>query len=169
VLAFQLPDDSFLLFAADAQVGNWQSWHSQTYADGERTLTARDILNRVRFYKVGHHGSHNATLDREGLSLMTRPDLVAMVSTDEDFALKQGQCGWLMPNPKVKKALLDRTQGRLIRGDRRWAAPRGGEKGRWPVDPDVAGYAQSADFVARLDESNGLYVDYTIFGEVERN
>jgi hypothetical protein len=33
----------------------------------------------------------------------------------------------------------------------------------------VAGYAQSADFVARLDESNDLYVDYTIFGEVERN
>ena len=52
-----------LLFAADAQVGNWLSWRDQKY-DGKK-VTADDLMRRVVLYKVGHHGSHNATVRRD--------------------------------------------------------------------------------------------------------
>jgi hypothetical protein len=157
VLAFRLPDDTFLLFAADAQVGNWLSWHDQTYLfDGdEKTLTAGDILAQTRLYKVGHHGSHNATLRAKGLELMTHPDLVAMVSTIEEVAKEQGTRGWKMPDPDVKAALLNRCNGRVIRGDMKWAD-----------DPDVAELKPKSDlkqFRQRLDESSDLYVELTVW------
>lgn len=153
VLAFELPDASIMLFAADAQVGNWESWHDQNYAADGKMVTAAELLSRVRFYKVGHHGSHNATLTDRGLELMTRDDLVAAISTDYDLGLKQGSKGWQMPNDRVKAALLAHTRGRLIRGDRRRA-----------TDADVKGFPADADFIARLDDSNDLYIDYCVFG-----
>lgn len=152
VLAFKLPDGTFLLFAADAQVGNWLSWHDQPYLVGGETLTAEAILNRTRFYKVGHHGSHNATLKTLGLELMTREDLSAMVSTIEDVAKEQGTKGWQMPDPDVKAALLKQTRGRLIRGDRIWVE-----------DPDVKAFAKDEGFTKSLDESNKLYVELTVY------
>ena len=66
-----------LLFPADAQIGNWLSWQSLppgTAAD-DAWITADDLLARTVLYKVGHHGSHNATLKERGLELMTS-DLV---------------------------------------------------------------------------------------------
>jgi hypothetical protein len=148
VLAFQLPDSegSFMVFAADAQVGNWLSWHNQTYEIGGVSLSATDILGRTRLYKVGHHGSHNATLRGKGLELMTHADLVAMCSTVEEEAA--GKKGWQMPNPDVKAQLLAHCKGRLLRGDRSWEA-----------DPDTASYRDSAaDFAKRISygpEVNG--------------
>ena len=44
---------TLLLFPGDAQWGTWKS----ALADEEWT----DLLQRVAFYKIGHHGSHNAT------------------------------------------------------------------------------------------------------------
>ena len=44
---------AFLLFPGDAQWGTWDAAMSDP-----RT---RDLLGRTTFYKVGHHGSHNAT------------------------------------------------------------------------------------------------------------
>ena len=35
-----------------------------------KTVTGPDLLNRAIFYKVGHHGSHNATLKEKGLEEM---------------------------------------------------------------------------------------------------
>lgn len=46
-----------LLFPGDAQVENW-SWALQDSPDHQRT---RNLLAEVDFYKVGHHGSRNAT------------------------------------------------------------------------------------------------------------
>src|SRR5207248_1329999 len=64
VLAFELgKGGKVLLFAADAQRGNWASWGKKDWADGKRRVTARDLLARTVLYKVGHHGSHNATLN----------------------------------------------------------------------------------------------------------
>ena len=122
VLAFELPDRTIMLFAADAQVGNWESWHDQDYVADGVTQKAADLLARTRFYKVGHHGSHNATLTSQGLELMTRPDLIAAISTDYDLGTRQGSKGWQMPNRDVEAALLKRTAGRVIRGDRDNAA-----------------------------------------------
>lgn len=122
VLAFELPDGSLMLFPGDAQVGNWLSWHDRTYPDGAGgRLTAEQLLNRVRFYKVGHHGSHNATARERGLAMMTRPDLVAAIPTDEELGRRQGAGGWQMPNPSVAEALRVRAKGRIIRTDRRYS------------------------------------------------
>ena len=70
-----------LIFAADAQIGNWISWFDVTFpnaADGTK-VTATSLLARALLYKVGHHGSHNATLRKRGIEAMTRDDLVAMI------------------------------------------------------------------------------------------
>lgn len=45
-----------LLFPGDAQWGTWEA----AMKDSEWS----DLLGRVRFYKIGHHGSHNATPKR---------------------------------------------------------------------------------------------------------
>ena len=52
MLVFKIGKTHFL-FPGDAQWGTWQA----ALADEEW----RPILARTRFYKVGHHGSHNAT------------------------------------------------------------------------------------------------------------
>lgn len=127
VLAFETPAGKVLLFAADAQVGNWLSWYDQTYppapapAPGAAPpsvpgVKAEDILARTVVYKVGHHASHNATLDALGLEKMTDPGLVAFIPVVEEYAHAQGS-GWNMPFPPLLKRLLDRTQGRVLRGD----------------------------------------------------
>lgn len=154
VLAFRLPDadGSFLLFAADAQVGNWLSWHDQNYRFGDTVMSAEDILKRTRLYKVGHHGSHNATLAEKGLKLMTHRELVAMLPTIEAAAARQGRKGWQMPDPDVKAALLAHTGGRLLRGDRRFAE-----------DPDTEAARSDADFARRLDDTHALYLEYCAY------
>ena len=120
VLAFELPDGATMIFAADAQVGNWLSWRDAKFKSqgnaGDKSICGDDLLARAKLYKVGHHGSHNATLRARGLELMIRDDLVALISTDAKFALTQGK-GWLMPNPRVSAALKKQTKGRVVRGD----------------------------------------------------
>ena len=119
VLAFELPESKeVLLFVGDAQVGNWQSWASATFSDPK--VTAADLLSRTIFYKVGHHGSHNATLKQGGLDAMTSPKLVAAIPVDEEFAHRpKGGCpnGWDMPAGPLLNALLEKTSGRVLRAD----------------------------------------------------
>ena len=60
-LAIEVPGRDVLVFPADAQVGNWLSWHDQVYpAKPEQPSTVQEtaaqILARAIFYKVGHHG-----------------------------------------------------------------------------------------------------------------
>lgn len=52
MLAFEV-GDQLLLFPGDAQWGSWQVCMSEDWS--------ADIIGRANFYKVGHHGSHNAT------------------------------------------------------------------------------------------------------------
>ena len=152
VLAFELPDGAFMLFAADAQVGNWLSWHDQSY-QFDTLMSAEDILKRTRLYKVGHHGSHNATLKGRGLEMMTAKDLVAMVPTVEAEALEQGKPpGWQMPDSDVARALYERCKGRVIIGDRDWA-----------TDKAAAPHQPQPDFARALDERSKLYVEYTVY------
>src|SRR5260370_18106955 len=72
VVAIELPDGDVLLFAADAQVGNWLSWQNLTWTVGSKTVTGPDLLPRAILYKVGHPGSPNATLKERGLEQMER-------------------------------------------------------------------------------------------------
>ncbi|EJN22770.1 hypothetical protein PMI35_04812 [Pseudomonas sp. GM78] len=143
VLAFELPDETFMLFPGDAQVGNWLSWHDQNYKDDTRELSATQILGLVRFYKVGHHGSHNATLKDKGLDLMTHRELVAAISTDEAFGNQQGAKGWQMPNPHLKEAILAATKGRTFRNDD-------------SLNADYTPFKHSLN-------STDLYLEYTVF------
>jgi hypothetical protein len=53
-----------LLFVGDAQAGNWQHWLFDTkerQVESGMTADAKEILTSLDFYKVGHHGSSNAT------------------------------------------------------------------------------------------------------------
>ena len=45
-------------------------------------------MKRAIFYKVGHHGSHNATLREKGLEQMKNLR-VAMIPVDEEMAKKK--------------------------------------------------------------------------------
>ena len=62
VLEFEFLDfKRVMLFVGDAQVGNWLSWQNVGWANENTTLP--DLLARTIFYKVGHHGSHNAHIE----------------------------------------------------------------------------------------------------------
>jgi hypothetical protein len=117
VLAIELTDSGrVLLFPGDAQVGNWLSWHEGIewkVDDGgrQRTVTAADLLARTVLYKVGHHGSHNATLREKGLEMMTSDTLAAMIPVNRDSAKKMK---WDMPFPSLFTRLDDRCRGRIL-------------------------------------------------------
>jgi hypothetical protein len=116
VIAIELPGDEsdVLLFAADAQVGNWLSWQDRSWSVDGKTVTGPDLLNRAIFYKVGHHGSHNATLQAEGLEEMTRLR-VAMIPVDHDMAVKKR---WgKMPLDALIAALQKQAKGVVLRVD----------------------------------------------------
>ena len=89
VLAIELPDGEVLLFVADAQVGNWLSWQDLVLGgEGQGGHRARTCMQRTIFYKVGHHGSHNATLRDRGLGMM--PNLqFAFIPVDHAMAVKK--------------------------------------------------------------------------------
>lgn len=73
VLAIELePGGDVLLFAADAQVGNWLSWLPLTWALPDGPVTGPDLIARTIVYKVGHHASLNATLREHGVEKMAR-------------------------------------------------------------------------------------------------
>jgi hypothetical protein len=135
-LAIEVPGRHVLLFPADAQVGNWLSWHDQTYpskrgAKSEGGESATDILSRVVLYKVGHHGSHNATAKELGLELMTSPHLAAMIPVVEDVAAEQtnrsNPDGWAMPYDNLYARLKSKTSLRIVRGDDRLLVQDGNE------------------------------------------
>lgn len=120
VLAFELPrSGKVLLFAADAQVGNWLSWHDQPYTPvaGE-SVTAESLLGRTVLYKVGHHGSHNATLRELGLELMNHPELTAMLPVEAEAVERLGYGE--MPVTSLMTALNERCDGRILQLDRNY-------------------------------------------------
>lgn len=116
VLAFEFIDSGeVLLFPADAQVGNWLSWQDLRWKVGSGFVTGPELLARTVFYKVGHHGSHNATLRDKGLEQMNSEDLVAFIPVSKVQAVKNRWMG--MPfNPLVKR-LKEKTYGRLLVAD----------------------------------------------------
>jgi hypothetical protein len=88
-ISIELADGDVLLFPADAQVGNWLSWETLKWTVDGREVNGHDLLGRTILYKVGHHGSHNATLREKGLDLMHKLQ-IAMVPVDHDMARQKG-------------------------------------------------------------------------------
>jgi hypothetical protein len=157
VLAFELVDaGKVLLFAADAQVGNWISWQSTKWSikDGTATrdVSGPDLLRRCCFYKVGHHGSHNATLRALGLEQMTSNELVAFIPVFKAHAEKNR---WhAMPFAPLITRLREKTGGRVVFSDDMVNAPAKG---------DLMGLtaAQSDEFIARLTTHKDFY-EYSV-------
>jgi hypothetical protein len=83
-----------LLFAGDAQGGNWEYWLFKTDEPqkdptkaGEIIEASKEILQSIDFYKVGHHGSTNATPIQAVEAAIDRPKgskgFVSMCSTQD--------------------------------------------------------------------------------------
>lgn len=114
VVAFELDGGDVLLFTADAQIGSWLSWPALSWKTGPGEVTGADLLTRTVVYKVGHHGSHNATLKPGGLETMKRLTY-ALLPVDAAMARKKR---WgRMPLPEIVGELERRTEGRVIRID----------------------------------------------------
>ena len=114
VLAFEFDDGDVLLFAGDAQVGNWLSWQDRRWTIDGREVTGPELLARTMFYKVGHHGSHNATLKEKGLEMMERLKTAA-IPVDQIVAKKMR---WgAMPLTTLVEELTKKTNGRTFRTD----------------------------------------------------
>jgi hypothetical protein len=84
-----------LLFPGDAQYGNWQGWINNE--------DAAAILGSLDFYKVAHHGSHNAT-PKSAFDQMNPHGFAAMISTQS------------MPWPSIPFEKLVRGLERISKG-----------------------------------------------------
>lgn len=161
VLAFELPATrKILLFIGDAQRGNWMSWKDLSWKDGNATVTARDLLERTVLYKVGHHGSHNATL--AGAKGDTYPNLswmaqgnaarefTAMITAVNAWAVRVKPSPWIHPLPSIRQALLQKAQGRVLQMD----IDR-------PAKPSAVSDEGWREFTDRV-VFNDLYFDFTV-------
>jgi hypothetical protein len=139
-----IADGRVILLAADAQLGNWLSWDALTFSvpqpDGSvKIVKSEDLLRRTVLYKVGHHSSHNATINDRGLELMERDDLVAIIPVDADVAANKE---WTMPAEGLYERLIVKAGGRVIRSDIGWPAekPDGLTNQEWTdiqADPNI--------------------------------
>jgi len=162
VLAFELPKSKkVLLFAADAQRGNWISWTNNQWDDAGKTISVRDLLGRTVLYKVGHHGSHNATLagttkdEYANLSWMgtgtAAKEFCAMITAVNTWAVTKNNPPWRHPLPSIREALVRKTQGRVFQTDTpQLTKPEGVSATVWNA------------FLKRCKVSNPLYFDYQI-------
>lgn len=146
-----------MIFPGDAQVGNWLSWADLTWnvkgSDGKtRAVTLADLFARTVLYKVGHHGSHNATLRQKGLEMMTSPDLVAMIPVHRATADDQN---WKFPYPPLWEALKERARGRVLLADAAGFDEIEKEATRRLSPQEWNSFRKSVTF-------NELYVEYTI-------
>ncbi|HSL68881.1 MAG TPA: hypothetical protein VK864_01500, partial [Longimicrobiales bacterium] len=99
-----------LLFPGDAQ---WDTWRSALdHAE------SRALLRKAEFYKVGHHGSHNAT-PIEFVEKVFHKDSWTMTSVRPVAKWKS------IPRKPLLEALGKKTR-RLVRSDRADAAARAG-------------------------------------------
>jgi beta-lactamase superfamily II metal-dependent hydrolase len=115
VLAIELAGGDVMLFAGDAQVGNWLSWQDCKWPQDNPTVAGPDLLKRTIFYKVGHHGSYNATLREKGLEQMANLK-TAVIPVDEMVAKKMR---WgAMPLEGLVTRLQEKTNKRAFRTDK---------------------------------------------------
>ncbi len=108
-----------LLFPGDAQWGTWAS-----VLKDPRWV---DLLRKVEFYKIGHHGSHNAT-PKDFVEDILRENVWAMAST-----LERPQ--WArIPKLELLEA-LQQKHAHLARSDKDASAPA--DEGGFQVEPGV--------------------------------
>jgi hypothetical protein len=166
VMAIEMPKSKqVLLFTGDAQRGSWVSWDKGDWTDGDgNQVTAQELLRRTVFYKVGHHGSHNATLKggstddpHPGLEWMAqdeyRDHFVAMIPANRPWAYGKSK-PWKHPLPSIEAALIQKAKGRVWRIDQDHVE-------RWDGSSDADWEA----FNKRNIETE-MYFEYTIPDEL---
>ncbi len=110
VLAIELEaTKQVLLFSGDAEYGVWNDWerdrqehaHQQEptahrqycwSVEGGAPVTVEDLLGRTVFYKMGHHGSENATPKSKGIGKLSNAALHSMIPVNEKTARHFGWC-----------------------------------------------------------------------------
>jgi beta-lactamase superfamily II metal-dependent hydrolase len=117
VLAFEIvKSKKVLLFAADAQAGNWRSWKDIKWKKMPPGFNWLSLMKNTVLYKTGHHGSHNSTL-AEALNNMTHDDLVVLIPVEKSDPMVNFGKGWKMPATNLYKELKKRSRYRIIRMD----------------------------------------------------
>jgi hypothetical protein len=107
VTLFIFRNQYHMLFPGDAQYGNWKWW-----LDNEES---GDILSKINFFKIGHHGSHNAT-PKPALEAMSDGEFAAMVSTQS--------VPWdSIPRDQLMSRVSEKTKKRIVRSD--WLSVEG--------------------------------------------
>ena len=91
--------DQFLLFPGDSQWGTWKLALTDDWS--------RDLLSRTTFYKIGHHGSHNAT-PREFVEDVLTAGSWCIASVTPYSRWKQ------VPKEELLEALNDKTPDRVF-------------------------------------------------------
>jgi hypothetical protein len=149
-----------LLFAGDAQGGNWEYWlyngkTPSTTPSATLGAAGKSVLGTLDFYKVGHHGSTNAT-PMVAVQAMTNPKLVAMCST-QAHTFGSDDKGTEVPRKPLldalaKKSALVRSDQIAVKLDGKQVAPAEGAPAKIPSPATGAG---------ALQPGSG-YVDYLL-------
>ena len=123
-------------------------------------MTTKDLLARTVLYKVGHHCSHNATLNGQlsdtyaNLSWMAHGDhgreFTAMITAVRKWA--ETQKGWDHPFAAIKDALLKKASGRVFQTDTDLEAM---------TKADNSAQVEWSDFQSRT-AGERLFFDYTV-------
>lgn len=150
-------EDKTLLFAGDAQAGNWQYWlydektPSRDPSRNKLSAEGTKVLGALDFYKVGHHGSTNATpisaVEAMGAGF------VAMCSTQHDTYGNECK-GTEVPRRPLLAALEDKST--LVRSDQIELTRDDGS-----VEPAIKGSPRSLPTPSRGELVRGsCYIDY---------
>ncbi len=142
-----------LLFVGDAQWGNWAYWlygKAVTGKDPGITDRAKQILGSIDFYKVGHHGSTNATPIPAVAALNS--SCAAMCSTATG-AYGDSKKGTEVPRTVLIESLEKQLKNRLVRSD--WVAASG-------VKPDPEALEEIRTLPTGFSTPGDLYIDFTL-------
>ena len=142
-----------LLFVGDAQWGNWAYW---LYGKGVKgsdpgiTDRAKEILSSVDFYKVGHHGSTNATpIPAVGALNHVCACMCSTATGAYGSLTKKTE----VPRTALMDALEERTGKRLVRSD--WVATL-------KCEPDPQAREELEELPTGFSTPGQLYIDYTL-------
>lgn len=157
MLAFELvKSGKVLLFATDAQTGNWHFWFDIDWDGKGKGRKTKSLLEKTVLYKVGYHGSHNATLVK-GLECMTHEELVAMIPEDRTDGNITKENGWKMPAHNLYERLKEKTKYRVLCMDTGYAdgcdPVKNKKQARWCELPGKV----------KVDKS-GQFIEYPILG-----
>ena len=136
-----------LLFVGDAQWGNWANFlfgGTATSRTSGLLSESKRLLGAVDFYKVGHHGSTNATPIDAVKAL--RDGCVAMCST-QPGCYGQAAKGTEVPRGPLLDALRTKAKGALARSDQIALSHSPATRGLPPLAPIFS-------------PGGALYIDY---------